>query len=413
MNNLMEVLINTISAVESGGQVYGRRNYAAYADPYKNSPNEYTITLGWAQNYGNNARELICRIYNKDRAAFRQIDTDRAIESMISKDWVALRWAPSYAEKATLIKLIDSRAGHEAQDELFAEQMQVLIRDCEREYTKDPKAVVMYCEIRHLGGKAAADRIFGRCKSYDLDSIMASLAADQRDPKTNQVGDKLYWSRHVKCRQFIDDHMGGDVITPDTITSIFSGWMGWSEANGQYKKIIDLYNGYRPLARGYKVSYSDAWCDVTVSAAFIKAGDPSIIGGTECGVYDHVLLFKQAGIWKGKQKPIRGDIIVFDWQQDGVGDHIGIVDHIDGDMVTTSEGNYHDAVGQRVIRWNDPTIYGYARPKYGEYEPVIDTEVTALEPAEKFDKKLAGTYKAKRVLLSHRDLAFALLLWYH
>ena len=48
----MDVLTNVIGAVESGGQVYGRRDYAAYAAPYTNSEKEHTITLGWAQNYG-------------------------------------------------------------------------------------------------------------------------------------------------------------------------------------------------------------------------------------------------------------------------------------------------------------------------------------------------------------------------
>ena len=393
----MAVLINIISAVESGGQVYGRRNYAAYADPYKNSPNEHTITLGWAQNYGSNARELIRRIFQKDPAAFRTIDKTGAIEAMLQKDWVAIRWSPSYADKQTLIKLIDSSVGHAVQDALFAEQMETIIADCERDYTTDPKAIIMYCEIRHLGGKSAVDRIFGRCASYDLDSIMASLVRDQKDvSSSNQVGDKVFWSRHLKCRQFADEYAeGGEIpvskVTADTIIDIYRGWLGWSEANGKYRQIIDTYNGHKPLARGYKVSYSDAWCDVTVSAAFITAGDVSIIGGTECGVYDHVLLFKKAGIWRGKQKPIAGDIIVFDWQQDGVGDHIGIVDHIDGDIVTTSEGNYQDAVKQRVIGWNDRTIYGYARPKY--YEDSKD--VTASQSADKFDAKIAGTYEAK------------------
>ena len=54
----MEILINIIGAVESGGQVYGRRDYGAYAPAYKNSSAEHTCTLGWAQNYGANALKL-------------------------------------------------------------------------------------------------------------------------------------------------------------------------------------------------------------------------------------------------------------------------------------------------------------------------------------------------------------------
>lgn len=71
----MDILINIIGAVESGGQVYGERDYAAYAGKGADNPNEMTCTLGWAQNYGNNARRLCQMIYEKDPAAFKKADT--------------------------------------------------------------------------------------------------------------------------------------------------------------------------------------------------------------------------------------------------------------------------------------------------------------------------------------------------
>lgn len=197
----------------------------------------------------------------------------------------------------------------------------------------------------------------------------------------------------------------GKSVTADMIIGIFREWIGWSEANGKYRQIIDIYNSHKPLARGYKVQYSDAWCDTTVSAAFIKAGNTDIIGGTECGVYDHVLLFRQAGIWKGRIKPIPGDIIVFDWQRDGMQDHIGIVERVEGAQITTIEGNYKDAVGRRTILYNDAQIAGYARPKYAaessstsgndsaaSQTPVSSGKVVATSYAEKYDPKVAGKY---------------------
>ena len=53
-----EILTNIIGAVESGGQIYGKRRYEAYAGRKANSSNENTCTLGWAQNYGNEGRRL-------------------------------------------------------------------------------------------------------------------------------------------------------------------------------------------------------------------------------------------------------------------------------------------------------------------------------------------------------------------
>ena len=132
----MAVLVSIIGTVESGGQVYGKRRYDAYAAPYTNSAVEYTVTLGWAQNYGSEARTLIQMIYDKDKAAFQKIDQGGDIAAMLKKDWVAIRWNPSAAQKKKLIALIDSEAGHTCQDELFAKLMKTFIADCEKTYTK-------------------------------------------------------------------------------------------------------------------------------------------------------------------------------------------------------------------------------------------------------------------------------------
>ena len=204
----MTVLTNIIGAVESGGQVYGKRRYDAYAAPYTNSSVEHTVTLGWAQNYGSEAKRLIQMIYDKDTAAFKAIDTDGSIAAMLKKDWVAIRWNPTAAQKKKLIALIDSAAGHVCQDELFASLMRTFIADCEKTYTKNIPAIMMYCEIRHLGGAGPVKRIFDRLGGdYSLDAIMASLVKDQRDTSNdNQVGDTKFWSRHIKCKTFIEQY---------------------------------------------------------------------------------------------------------------------------------------------------------------------------------------------------------------
>ena len=59
-------------------------------------------------------------------------------------------------------------------------------------------------------------------------------------------------------------------ITAEDILNVMRGWIGMSRSAGTHKPIIDLYNSHKPLARGYSVRYSDAYCDTTISAAFIK-----------------------------------------------------------------------------------------------------------------------------------------------
>lgn len=43
--------------------------------------------------------------------------------------------------------------------------------------------------------------------------------------------------------------------TAQDLINVIRGWIGFSEGNGKYRQIIDLYNSHRPLARGYRVKY--------------------------------------------------------------------------------------------------------------------------------------------------------------
>ena len=162
-------------------------------------------------------------------------------------------------------------------------------------------------------------------------------------------------------------HKVNKMVTAKMILYTMRSWLGLSRNAQTHRPIIDIYNGHSPLARGYKVTYWDDYCDATVSAAFIMHDAVSAIGGTECGVQEHIAIFKSAGIWKGKKKPSAGWIITYDWDGDGVADHIGIVEKISGTTVTAIEGNTNGGiVGRRTIAWNSGSVMGYAAPKYSE-----------------------------------------------
>lgn len=148
-------------------------------------------------------------------------------------------------------------------------------------------------------------------------------------------------------------------------------WIGCKEADGSHKKIIDVYNNHKPLARGYKVKYTDSWCAAFVSAVSIKCGYTAIIP-TECSCPQMIELFKDLGEWveNDAYKPNAGDIILYDWNDSGSGDntgtpdHIGIVEKVSGNIITVIEGNKGDAVARREIQVNGVTIRGYGVPKY-------------------------------------------------
>ena len=87
-------------------------------------------------------------------------------------------------------------------------------------------------------------------------------------------------------------------------------WIGCKESNGTHKPIIDVYNAHTPLARGYKVKYTDEWCATFVSAVAIKCGYTDIIP-TECSCPKMIDLLKNLGSFdeNDARTPKAGDII--------------------------------------------------------------------------------------------------------
>lgn len=190
-------------------------------------------------------------------------------------------------------------------------------------------------------------------------------------------------------------------VTASQIINIMRGWIGKSRSAGTHKDIIDLYNSHTPRARGYKVTYTDAYCDTTVSAAFIKAGNVDIIGGTECGVQNHIALFKKAGIWDedGTITPKPGYIICFNWDDgtqpnDGYADHIGIVESVSNGKITCIEGNMSGGVvGRRTISVGWGYIRGYAKPKYSAETTTTPSTTTNSSTTSSNNSALNKTVK--------------------
>jgi hypothetical protein len=150
-------------------------------------------------------------------------------------------------------------------------------------------------------------------------------------------------------------------------------WVGRKESDGTHREIVDIYNAQKPLARGYKVKYTDAWCATFVSAVAIKCGATDIIP-TECGCGPQIELFKKLGEWveDDSYTPSPGDIIFYDWQDRGAGDnrgssdHVGVVESVANGTITVIEGNYSNAVKRRYLKVNGRYIRGYGVPKYAK-----------------------------------------------
>jgi hypothetical protein len=169
------------------------------------------------------------------------------------------------------------------------------------------------------------------------------------------------------------------------VVNIAKAWHGCRESDGSHKPIIDLYNSHKPLARGYKVQYTDEWCATFVSAVSVKAGLTGIMP-TECSCSRMIELYKAAGRWKEADDytPQPGDVMMYDWNDTGRGentgapDHVGIVVSVTGKTIRVIEGNKGEAVAYRTISVNGKYIRGYCLPNYASKATAASTA-----PAEK------------------------------
>lgn len=108
------------------------------------------------------------------------------------------------------------------------------------------------------------------------------------------------------------------------------------------------------------------WCACFVSwcadqCGYIEGGIIPKFAGVGTGID----FFQARNQWQRPgYEPSAGDIIFFDWEPDGLCDHVGIVESCDGTYVYTIEGNTSDMCARRQYLVNSIYIYGYGVPGY-------------------------------------------------
>lgn len=171
---------------------------------------------------------------------------------------------------------------------------------------------------------------------------------------------------------------GGNTMTysRSVIVNILLSWKGAKEGSARHKEIIDLYNSLSNLPRGYKMTYKDAWCAATWSAAAAKAGYTAMMP-VECSCYYLIEKAKAIGIWVEDDAyiPDPGDAVLYDWDDGsnyattdnkGAPEHVGTVWKVEGGIIYVIEGNKNNAVGVRELPINGRYIRGFICPKYTE-----------------------------------------------
>lgn len=180
--------------------------------------------------------------------------------------------------------------------------------------------------------------------------------------------------------------------TREKIVAQARSWIGCKESDGSHKQIIDVYNADKPLPRSTRMYYNSPWCAAFVTACAIKCGATDIIP-KECSCNKMIELFKGLGCWveSDAHVPASGDIMFYDWDDDGKGDnkseveHVGIVEAVSGSTVTVIEGNYQKECKRRTMKVDGKYIRGYGVPKY-EDEPAAASVTVSLPILKKGSK---------------------------
>lgn len=305
----LHVLTNVISGVESYDQKYSdERRWNAWADAYENTSNENSITIGWHQAFREEARDLLQRIFNADESLFKKLDT-AGIEGDIKHSFAYYMPRRGSAKYKAIIALITSSVGKRCQDEQFQDGAETYMSAAIAFGVPktNPKALMFWVEIQHLGGLSAARRIFNRCGANPTtDQIMKALEKDQYDTSSsNQVGDKIFWSRHECCKAWIDKYTvlnGKEVIPTATALSRAKTLLRMPQR--------DTMTGYTPDGKRNFVD-AGAWYKTP------KKGDVIYFYSTTKGRVGHVGIVEKVYVTEKRVDTIEGNTSSTEYAENG------------------------------------------------------------------------------------------------
>ncbi|MBO4888565.1 MAG: CHAP domain-containing protein [Firmicutes bacterium] len=191
------------------------------------------------------------------------------------------------------------------------------------------ETTILTIEVFHLSPEIMAE-------AYEFDQEQMEALQEMQKPEYNEIWTMLLYGT-----------TGGD----DDILQVALLQMG--------------NEGGEPFWSWWGYTSRVDWCAIFVSWC-----------ANECGYLEKDLFPKFQGVGTGLQwfkdrgqfrdpdmyEPMPGDIIFIDWADDGfdgLGDHVGIVEKVEGGCVWTVEGNRTDSVSQGVYGLQSEVIIGY------------------------------------------------------
>ena len=179
-------------------------------------------------------------------------------------------------------------------------------------------------------------------------------------------------------------------VWPDDLLNIARSQLGYEESKLNF--IIDdegNRQGYTRYGAWYRASYSE-WCAMYVSFCLNYAEIPETVVPREANCEKWIRALSSEGLYvsAAHYAPQPGDLIFFDWEQDGNVDHVGLVEAAGEGTITTIEGNSRGGVRRNEYRADNDVIAGYgllnaAYEAYLAAQPSASPEASVTpEPAD-------------------------------
>ena len=174
-----------------------------------------------------------------------------------------------------------------------------------------------------------------------------------------------------------------ELVTSKLFLKNVSNFIGSKAGETNHKFILQEYGKIEPLPREYMPTLNDPWCAIFVSAMWEYLG-PNKYFPYECSCTRMIEKLKAEGRFafinniRKSSELNPGWLIFYDWERDGSPDHVGFIEDVEGNAITTIEGNYRNQVWEGQLNFGDKRIFGYG---ILDYDADIPNE---FEIAKKF-----------------------------
>lgn len=168
-------------------------------------------------------------------------------------------------------------------------------------------------------------------------------------------------------------------VWADDLIAIAESQLGYHESTSNYEVREDGQStkGITRYGQWYGDAYGD-WCAMFVSFCLYYADIPKTAMPYEaaCQRWIDELSKQEWDFYRpaDEYEPVKGDLIFFDWDDDGRADHVGLIQTVEDDKLTTIEGNSSNSVRVNEYLPDDDRIQGYGVLPENPEPPVPETD---------------------------------------